>query len=64
MVKHEADRFQLEIQKQQEEKVQLDEEINDCKQRSIPMTEQLKQIQETEKRFSNITKHKTMIETQ
>lgn len=64
MVKQETDRMQLEIEKHQEEKVNLDKEIKECDDQIVPLKTAFEEIKETEKQFDNITKTKAQFETE
>lgn len=64
MVKQDTDRMQLEIEKHQEEKVNLDKEIKECDEKIVPLKVKFEKIKEMEKQFDNITKTKTQLETE
>lgn len=64
MVKQESDRMQLEIEKQREEKVNLDKEIKECDEKIVPLKAKFEEIKETEKQFDNITKTIAQYETE
>lgn len=64
MLKDEADRHCLAIHRYQDDKIKLDEDIKDCNEKAKPITAELKQIEEIEKRISNITKNRAKVEAE
>lgn len=64
MVKQETDRMQLEIEKHQEEKINLNKEIHECDEKIVPLKAEFEEIKKMETQFDSITKTKAQYETE